>query len=155
MSTKKTVDLTDPKFVRHDGDGLQKLVSDATAIDFSSSPSLTQQSFKDECDINNIMARFEATGVLPDNPFEPRFGDTTMLPDFHAAQNIIAQANETFAALPAKVRERFQNDPAQYLAFFSDADNHDEAVKLGLVNPPQAPQEAPSVPEATPPAGNS
>lgn len=159
----KKLDLSDPKFVRTDGDNLQKLVSDATSISFEHpeddlnhpSRSRTQQSFADECDINNIMARYEQTGLLPENPFEPRFGDTTMLPAFHEAQNIIATANETFAALPAKIRERFHNDPAQYLDFFSNDENFDEAVRLGLVNPLQEPQEAPQAPEAPTPSGDS
>ena len=141
--------------IRTEGDGLQKAVSDATAIDFSNSPSLTQQSFVDECDINNIMARFEATGILPENPFEPRFGDATIYPEYHEAQNIMAEAHETFAALPAKIRERFHNDPAEYLSFFSDDNNLNEAISLGLINPLPGDQEAPVVTGATTPTGDS
>ena len=102
-------------------------------------PSLTQQHFKDECDINNIMRRYRETGYLVDPLVQakatakPMFGDFSTAYDFHEAQNTIARANEAFAALPSVVRERFANDPARMLAFIEDERNVDEAVKLGLL----------------------
>ena len=37
-------------------------------------PSLAQQHFKDECDINNILRQFNITGLLPESPLSPRYG---------------------------------------------------------------------------------
>ena len=46
-------------------------------------------------------------------------------------------ANAAFAALPASIRARFNNDAGAYVDFFNDSKNYDEAVKLGLVEPRQ------------------
>ena len=59
-------------------------VSLSTGTDTSIDPdtgeeleSLTQQSFKDECDINEIVRRFGLTGQLPENFRAPVSGDFT------------------------------------------------------------------------------
>ena len=110
-------------------------------VDYSNhEPSLTQQSFAEECDINNIVARYVTTGVLGD-PLavptnSPQYGDFTSVADFHVAQTIIAEATQMFDLLPASIRKRFENDPAQLLAFMEDDSNREEAIKLGLVNSP-------------------
>lgn len=99
--------------------------------------SLTEQSFKDETDVNNIVKQFEQTGMLPSGTGPAaRYGDFSEYPDFQTAQNIVVGANAAFAALPADLRDRFNNDPARLMAFIEDDTNLDEAVKLGLVNKP-------------------
>ena len=101
-------------------------------------PSLTQQHFADECDINNIVEKYMLTGILGDplasGSVEPQFGDFTTVADFHSAQNIIAQATQSFDLLSAALRKRFENDPAKLLAFLEDDSNREEAIKLGLVS---------------------
>lgn len=96
---------------------------------------LAQQSFKDECDINTIVRRFGVTGQHPSGVRMPTYGDFTNVVDFHSAMNAVAQAKESFDAMPAEVRARFNNDPAQFVEFCSKEENKDEAVKLGLVDP--------------------
>jgi len=99
----------------------------------------TKQSFKDECDINNIMARYLKTGVLDyTNKREGSYGDATSL-DFQSSMDLVARAKSSFSQLPAKLRARFNNNPGELLAFTEDADNYDEAVKLGLVKAVEAP----------------
>lgn len=101
-------------------------------------PTLTRQSDKDDCDINVMMARYEATGVEPRvNPRQPQWGDFSDVPSYQDALNIVRQADEDFMLLSAEVRDRFGNDPAQMLRFLEDEANRDEAVKLGLVMPPR------------------
>lgn len=102
----------------------------------SSGESMTKQCFKEECDINNIVKRYMDTGILGD-PFDTRkpvFGDFSDVPDFHEAQGVIAKAFEQFADLPAEVRDRFANNPAQLMEFLDNPANRDEAIKLGLVS---------------------
>ena len=69
-------------------------------------PSLTQQHFKEEADINNIIAKFNRTGFLVDplTPAtrQPMFGDFDKVPDFREAQNLIALAKEKFMELPTE-----------------------------------------------------
>lgn len=114
-------------------------------------PTLTKQSEKEACDINNIMARYQQTGVLPDMiRQDPQYGDFSDIGSFMEAQNIVAHANAQFAALDAHVRARFNNNPAEMLKFVEQAANDpekgSELVKLGLA----IPREMPSVEEATP-----
>jgi len=96
-------------------------------------PSLAQQHFKEECDINNILQKFNITGLLPEAPLSPRYGDFTGIGDYHTALNRVIAAQDEFEALPAQIRARFQNDPAQLIEFLENESNRPEAEKLGLV----------------------
>lgn len=96
-------------------------------------PTLAQQHFKEECDINTILHRFNITGLLPEAPISPRYGDFTGIGDYHTALNRVIAAQEEFEALPAQIRARFENDPAQLIEFLNDEANRSEAVELGLI----------------------
>lgn len=103
-------------------------------------PTMTQQHFKDECDINNIIARYETSGLLTD-PYHPstrmyQFGDYSAVKDYQDSLNFIIDSRAMFDDLPSRVRERFNYDPSQLLFFLADESNREEAVKLGLVDPP-------------------
>ena len=107
-------------------------------------PSQTLQSFKDDADINRIIARFENTGVLVDPTVPvsrtPQFGDYSNMPTYQEAQNVIVAANNAFNSLSAKIRERFGNDPAAYFDFVQSlkegSDDYAEAVRLGIIDKP-------------------
>lgn len=102
-------------------------------------PGRTLQAFKDECDINKIMSRYNQTGVIDHiNRAQPRFGDL-QAPDFQDAMNLVIDAEQRFAALPSDVRDRFGNDPARLLSFVADQANAAEAARLGLIDAPAAP----------------
>ena len=94
--------------------------------------SLTQQHFKDECDVNLIAARYLQTGVLPDNERPVFYGDVSQIPvDLMDAYQAIDLAEENFMRLPSDVRKSIDNDPSRLLEWISG--NHDQAVKYGLV----------------------
>lgn len=100
---------------------------------------LTKQSFKDECDINIILARAERSGMLPARDAMPQFGDFSEVPDYLSALDIIDQAESQFMSLPAAVRKECDNDPAVFLEKVRDvkwAQAHDLAPKP--VEPPSA-----------------
>jgi len=97
---------------------------------------LTQQHFKDECDINNILRQFNVTGLLPESTLSPRYGDFTGITDYHSALNQVIAAEDEFMRLPANIRSRFDNDPANLIDFLEKSENKDEAIKLGLINKP-------------------
>ena len=111
-------------------------------------PSLAQQHFKDECDINNILRQFNITGLLPESPLSPRYGDFSGIGDYHTALNRVIAAQDEFEALPAQIRARFNNDPAELIEFLEDDNNRPEAESLGLVDKGTA--EAVEVPKTTP-----
>lgn len=103
---------------------------------------LTKQSFKDECDINNIMKRYNATGDISHlNMRMPEYGDFSSPVDFQSALNTVMESEAMFADLPAHLRDRFGNDPKQLLEFLADDANREEAVSLGIVQAPPAPPE--------------
>lgn len=106
-------------------------------------PTQTQRHFRADCDINNIMAKFFRSGQFPHlNAASASFGDVSEEFTFRDAQNYIIEAEERFLDLPAKLRKRFDNDPAKLLDFLGDAENLDEAIRLGLV---EAPRTSPSL----------
>lgn len=116
-------------------------------------PSMTKQSFKDECDINNIVKRFEATGIIDHLNQRAREGVFVDLPDaldFQAALNLVAQAETAFMELPAALRARFENNPEKFLAFTADPANQQEMITLGLATDNRPPPKPPAEPPAPP-----
>lgn len=107
--------------------------------------SLAQQHFKDECDINNILRQFNITGLIPESPLSPRYGDFTGIGDYHTALNQVIAAEDEFMTLPATLRARFENDPAQLINFLDNPENYNEAISLGLVD--KKPEVMPQVAE--------
>lgn len=104
--------------------------------------SMTKQEFLPDCDINNILAEFKVTGQirhLAQNAAAGVYTDLTNLPDFQTALNTVAAGEAAFATLPSKLRARFENDPAQFLAFMEDPANQDEIIKLGLATDSRPP----------------
>ena len=61
------------------------VVSNETALD-TGEDAVTQQCFKDECDINILLAKFAVTGQLPDNVRVPQYVDFEEAFDFHSSQ---------------------------------------------------------------------
>lgn len=117
-------------------------------------PSLTKQEFKDQCDINNIIKSFKLTGQINHisaAAAKGRFEDMPDEIDFQTSMNVIRSATEAFAALPAKIRDRFHNEPQEFLAFVSDPENKDEAIKLGIVKKPEPKPEPSASPPPPPP----
>lgn len=121
----------------------------------------TKQSFKDECDINHMMATYQRTGQMPAvNPRMKSFQDFTTVPTFHAALNQVKDAELAFSELPSNIRKYFGNDPGEMLDFLMDPENEEEAVELGLMEAvpqletlpsPQPNPEAPTTPEVATP----
>lgn len=98
-------------------------------------PSMAQQQFLEESDINTIVERFGLNGELPSAVVVPQYGDYTGVRDFQSAMNAVLQAQAGFMELPAKVRARFENDPQKFLEFVADDANAEEARVLGLLKP--------------------
>ena len=103
-----------------------------------SKPSLAKQSFRDDCDINNILRKFNVTGQLSVNGLQPQYGDFSGVTDYQSALNAVMAAQDSFLALPAKVRSRFDNDPALFVEFASDEANKEEMRAMGLLSPQAA-----------------
>lgn len=122
--------------------------------------SKAMQSAKDECDINKIVPRALKNGTLAEliknNPGQ--YADFSDPVDYQEAMNLVIHAQAQFDALPAKARDRFGNDPQEFLRFAQDPSNEDEMVTLGLaVKRPRQPDSTASngdsdkSPKKTPP----
>lgn len=96
-------------------------------------PSLTKQSFKDECNINHIMSKYEKTGSIEHvNNHQGSYGDFTHSQSYQESLNQIMLAQNQFDSLPAQIRKQFENDPILFVEYCSNPDNHDNLVKMGL-----------------------
>ena len=117
-------------------------------------PSLTQQHFTEDADVNTIARRFGLDkGPLPNVPIDPRYyGDLSDVPDLRTALDLVRDAENRFNELTPRLRARFDNLPAKLWDFVNDPENWDEAVRLGLLQrPPEPPAEAPHVETVAPP----
>lgn len=105
------------------------------------SPSMTRQEFTDECDINQIMARYDKTGMLPVNaPTPAQFVDWSAMPaDLQEAMHMMIDADQAFMRLPASVRKEFDNDAVRFVEFAQNSDNLDRMREFGLAPPAEAP----------------
>lgn len=102
------------------------------------SEDVTKQSFKSECDINVIMARYMNTGVIDFvTKHQAHYGDVSDV-DYQTAMQTVAEANSMFEELPSQLRTRFGNDPANFLQFVSNPNNRPEMAELGLLKPAAA-----------------
>lgn len=103
-------------------------------------PSMTRQEFAAECDINTLMARYEAGGAISHvNKHVPMFLDTTEYPTLQGAMDLFRQAAVEFNALPAKVRREFNNDPQEFVDFAVNPDNLPRMREWGLAAPEAVP----------------
>lgn len=121
--------LTDVKrdYVTESGSRLKKLY--LSFIDDSGSLELREsgvenlyeyiQSFKDEVDLNNIIARFANGDVSALNKYKGFFADVSELPSTYAGfLDIQAKAGDIFAKLSPADREKFDFDVNKFIASF-------------------------------------
>ncbi len=113
--------------------------------DGSPQVSRTKQEFKEETQIDNILAGIAKNGLKEHQQMHPRgYVDLPSGIDYHAAQNLIAEGNSCFQSLPAEVRADFDNSPEIFLGFVSDPDNAAQMVEMGLAMPSEATPAAPA-----------
>lgn len=111
-----------------------------------------QQQFKDDCDINSIMRRFQKTGAIDHvASYQPQYGMASPV-DLHQAMNIVTRAERMFADLPSSLRRKFNGDPRELYEFVQNPDNEVEAKELGLALSTEAQSVADLRKAATPPA---
>lgn len=103
-------------------------------------PSLTQQHFKKECDVNEMLRKFGATGVLPtkEGSF---YGDFSNSLDFQQSLDFISNTLDQFDQLPSDIRDRFGNNPVKFMDFVCNPENakHFESMGLTEVKVPVTP----------------
>lgn len=96
---------------------------------------LTKQSDKDFTDVNHIIARYKKTGLI-DHVARgvAQYGDFTSVNEYQESLNRVIRANDSFMALPAAVRAKFDNDAGLFFEYVTNPANHAELVQMGLAN---------------------
>lgn len=103
-------------------------------IFFDDDPGVTQQHFRDETNVNSIMAKYGASRIISHYAqFQGNYGDFTDVQDYQTSLNEVIKAQDMFMSLPSELRNRFNNDPAQFLDFVGNDANRDEMKTLGLL----------------------
>lgn len=116
-------------------------------------PSMTKQSHKAECDINNILKQYQKTGILQHiTQQQPIYTDLPDNTDYQQSLEILQKADDTFSTLPSVVRAHFHNDPGEFLAAFHDPSQRSQLEEWGLINkaPPPRPPD-PQMKDESPP----
>lgn len=111
------------------------------------SKSRAGQSARDKCDINRIVKR----AIRPDGKVDMafvqslsktpgRYGDFTGATDFQESLNRVVKMNTEFMRLAPEIRKKFNNDPAELIAYLDQAQKDpkvkEEAISLGILPKP-------------------
>lgn len=127
-----------------------KMLSDITSLQVPESEGRTQQHFKDKCDINCIVAKYRDTNLVDHvNKYQGQYEKIVPEGTLHEHLNIVTNAQQMFESLPAFVRNRFANDPQQFLNFAGDPKNEAEMRKMGLLPKAKIVKETSTVPNPT------
>lgn len=110
--------------------------SQQTGLRCTEDEDLAQQQFRDDADINTIVAKFGIAAAVPPG-FQWPEADVTGVPnDYATAVRVVEETQTAFMQLPGELRARFQNNPQMVLNWVHDDKNYEEAQKLGLLRLP-------------------
>lgn len=110
--------------------------SEVFNTDVGEDEDLVQHHMAAECDVNTIMKRYEKTGELHHVAAQAaEYGDFYDVTDYKSGMERLIAADALFMELPAAIRDRFNNDPAKFVAFATDEKNLDELRSMGLAEP--------------------
>lgn len=96
-------------------------------------PSKTDQTFKDDADVNVVLRRFMKTGDQSIFRQGGSYSDVSEVPDLLEAHLQIQRAKEAFDLLPSDIRKKLKNNPLMLEQYLADPANHEEARDLGLL----------------------
>lgn len=114
-------------------------------------PSITDQSYKKECDVNHIINKFMKTGQITHLARQSGiYADVSNITDLQDSLSKIQLAQEALGSLPAKLRDRFQNDPQKMIDFINDPKNTEECIQYGLKTRTQVSEETNGTSGGTP-----
>lgn len=89
--------------IRTQVDGLNEQYSYDTALDCSDLPDMARQEFKEETDVNNILARYGVDGIKR----PPEYAEVDYTADLQQSLEAIREAQRSIAKLPAELRGKY------------------------------------------------
>lgn len=90
----------------------------------------TKQSFRDETDINQIMARAARTGTVSHlSRFQPVYADYSEFDFFECTQKL-TRGREIFDKLPPEIRKEFSQNPQEFFNYVNNPANVDRLDEL-------------------------
>jgi len=102
-------------------------------VTYTGTETKVDESQKSLTDIHTLLEPAIKNGLLRHSTkFTDQYDDIPHL-DFQEALETVAKAGEMFDALPSKIRNRFQNDPKQFLEFTQNPSNAEEMRSLGML----------------------
>ena len=100
--------------------------------------SLTQQHFKRETDIVEIIKKHDRTGIIEHVARGvAQYGDYSEVNEYREALDMVNSATANFMNLPADIRKLFDNDPGAFFEFATDPKNEEKMQELGLAEKPE------------------
>lgn len=103
-------------------------------LSFKDTESETKQSFKDECDINNIVNKFLDTGIMPTNLLsDPQYGEAPNM-DLKTAIDLTQKLKNDFDNLTPDQRVIFDNNFEIYGQFLDEFDRSPQSFSELLEN---------------------
>jgi phage internal scaffolding protein len=95
---------------------------------------LTEQSHKQECDINYILKDYARTGFIKHaNQNAGQYDDVSAV-DFQTAMDTVANVKTMFENLPSQVRAEFQNEPTRFLDYVQNPANTQALAERGILH---------------------
>lgn len=95
---------------------------------------LTEQSHKQECDINYILKDYARTGFMKHaNQNAGQYDDVTSV-DFQSAMDTVANVKTMFENLPSQIRAEFNNQPTQFLDYVQNPNNTEALAQRGILH---------------------
>lgn len=98
-----------------------------------SKPSLTDQSYRQECDIGFMIENYKVNKV-PLPTVSVQYGNSPSADDFMKANEMVAELKTQFESLPSSERDRF-GTVQNYLQFIGNPANLKESYEKGLIDP--------------------
>lgn len=93
----------------------------------------------DRMDITEIVRRNVEGGIVPVGMRIPQFADVSNVGTLQDALELVREAGEFFAGLPAHVREAFRNDPQVFVEAAQDPSAAPLFRQLGMLPAEEAP----------------
>lgn len=104
---------------------------------YTKGESLTQQHFKAECDIENVIRKHDSTGLISHVARGvAHYGDYSEVNEYREAIDLVNSADAAFAGLPSEIRKMFGNNAGDFFEFATNPDNAEKMVELGLAPSP-------------------